>query len=261
MPSPFPGMDPWIERPARWPDFHMAMLVFMRSALAASLPDRYDAELDTYVWLEDADEETHRAGAPDLFVAAAGSGEASEAVATMAAPRTARLPARRRRTGARYMRIVDHESRRVVTVLELLSPANKGPDREAYLDKRRDLIDARTNLVEIDLLRAGHRPVPRSASDYRVLVSRACDHPRVGLWDFSVRDPLPVVPIPLDPSEAPVDLALRPCFDRVYDEGRYQRKARYAEPPEPRLDAEDAAWAAALLARRTAPGADAPGSP
>ena len=33
MPSPFPGMDPYIERPEIWPDFHLHMVVSISRAL------------------------------------------------------------------------------------------------------------------------------------------------------------------------------------------------------------------------------------
>jgi hypothetical protein len=254
MPSPFPGMDPYLEEPSLGPDFHMTMLVAMRAALNPRLPPRYAAQLDRYVWLEDSTEDQTRGGAPDLYVAELETVPDSTSVATLAAPATVVLPAVLR-LGTRYMRIVDRVNRRVVTVIELLSPANKGSDREAYLAKRRELIATRTNLVEIDLLRSGQRPMPESASDYRVLVSRPSDFPNAGAWEFSVRDPLPTITIPLDPDVATVPLDLKPCFDRTYDEARYPTQVDYTAPPRPWLRDADAAWAAALLSSRTEQGA------
>jgi len=253
-------MDPWVEEPSGWPDFHTTFLVFLRGVLSPCLPERYAAYLDQYVWLEDSEEATERGGKPDIFVSDRGGEGGAPAVATITAPMTQALPARLRR-GARFMRIIDRDSRRVVTILELLSPANKSTDQEAYLTKRRGVIATRTNLVEIDLLRSGHRPVPRSASDYRILVSRADAFPRADVWGFSVRDRIPLIPVPLDSEVPAVPLDLKPCLDRAYDEGNFARDVDYAAPPTPRLDAADAAWAAALLARRITPGADAPGSP
>ncbi len=260
MPSPFPGMDPWLEEPSGWPDFHSTFLVFLRGALSPGLPERYAAYLDQYVWLEDAEEESERGGKPDLFVSERGGDGTALSAAAIVAPATQNLPARLRR-GARYLRIVDRGSRRVATIIELLSPSNKGADREAYEAKRRDVIATRTNLVEIDLLRSGHRPPPRSTTPYRILISRASDFPRADVWGFGVRDPIPVIPVPLDPGVPPAPLDLKPSLDRAYDEGNFGRDIEYTRPPTPALSPADADWAAALLARRPPPGASAPGSP
>lgn len=39
MASPFPGMDPYLEDPAFWPDFHHRFLENWCDALADLLPD------------------------------------------------------------------------------------------------------------------------------------------------------------------------------------------------------------------------------
>ena len=65
----------------------------------------------------------------------------------------------------------------VVTVIEVLSPANKRPGRgrEAYLQKRDLVLGSYTHLVESDLLRSG-AAMPMAgagaASNYRIVVSR-----------------------------------------------------------------------------------------
>jgi hypothetical protein len=153
----------------------------------------------------------------------------------------------------RYLRVVDSLERRIVTVLELLSPSNKTANEsgEAYRYKRSEYIGSGVNLVEIDLLRSGFRPPlgdpAPPVSDYYVLVSRASERPRVGIWPISVRDPLPQVPLPLDPGEPEVMLDLRAALDRVYDEGRYGQQLVYAQPPTPPLREPDATWARELL--------------
>ena len=110
------------------------------------------------------------------------------------------------------MEIRDRQSRQLVTAVELLSPTNKrpGPDREQYLRKRRQYVQARVHLVEIDLLRNGPRlpleDLPEC--DYYVLVGRSGEYPRVAVWPLRLRDSLPTIPIPLHPPDGDVDARL-----------------------------------------------------
>lgn len=259
MPSPFPGMDPYIEAAHVWADFHISMIVAMRDALNAILPPRYAASADVQVWTIDPDKETSvLLGKPDAPIAeeAAGGGVATQ-VRHARAPATLRLPTRRRRT-RRFLRIHEARSSRVVTAIELLSPSNKtpGPDRDAYLAKRDEYLATGTNLVEIDLLRGGVRPpLGDSPPDtpYYVMVCPAWEFPEVGLWPFSLRNPLPEIPVPLAADEPDVPLLLRGCVDRCYDGGRYALKLKYTEPPDPPLAEPDATWAKELLSHRTQP--------
>src|SRR5947208_5462061 len=95
--------------------------------------------------------------------------------AILEAPARVRLPAVDRERLS-FIEIRDRDGWQLVTVIELLSPANKyaGPDREQYLAKRAELLVSTVHLVEIDLLRGGRRmpmeDVPEC--DYCVLVSR-----------------------------------------------------------------------------------------
>ena len=45
MPSPFPGMDPYLEAPDTWPDFHDAFAAEIRRELNRVLPQPYYARL------------------------------------------------------------------------------------------------------------------------------------------------------------------------------------------------------------------------
>jgi hypothetical protein len=261
MPSPFPGMDPYLEEPSLWPEFHGALLYCFRAALNAILPPRYAANVDRHVWLHEPDAETRtRIGKPDAYLSEQpgthGEGAGGTATATLPAPAVVTLPVVRRE-GQRYLRVLDRVNRRVVTVVELLSPSNKdpGPDRDQYLGKRNEYLADGLNLVEIDLLRTGRRPslgepLP-PPGDYLVFVSRAADFPKAGIWTFTIRDLLPEVPVPLYPEDGFASLALKPCMDRVYDDARYLLD--YTRDPTPPLREPDATWARELLAARAAP--------
>ncbi|HUG93314.1 MAG TPA: DUF4058 family protein, partial [Planctomycetaceae bacterium] len=101
---------------------------------------------------------------------------------------------------------------------------------------------------EIDLLRGGERlPLDDLADcDYCVAVSRAEDRPRVGIWPIRLRDPLPVIPVPLRAPDADAWLDLTQILDGVYDEARYERYI-YSGKPQPRLHPDDEAWARSCL--------------
>ena len=255
MPSPFPGMDPYIESSGRWGDFHTSMLVAMRAALNERLPKGYAAEVGLYVWFEEPDERQRRKRvAPDVYVTEEGRREKKLGSAALATPpKRSRFPTVKRKR-QKYLRVVDLHSNQVVTAIELLSPSNKeaGGDREAYLTKRNDCLAAGVNLVEIDLLRGGLRlPLgepPSEVEDYYILVCRAWEYPQFDLWPVGLRDRLPAIPIPLTGDVADVELPLRSCVDQAYDGGNYLSRLPYGRPVSPRLRKRDAAWVRELLA-------------
>lgn len=248
-------MDPYVESPAFWGDCHGSLIAAMRAELNVRLPASYAASIDMYNWIHEPDAETRKIlGKADVLMSETRSGETSKTAGQVAAaPATILLPVVRK-ASSKYIKITDISGQRVVTVIELLSPANKtpGPDRDAYLAKRNEYLASSINLVEIDLLRSGLRmPLgnpPPARSDYCMMVSRAWELPQASYWGLSVRDPLPDLPVPLDAGQAEVQLSLKNCFDRAYDEGRYSQKLTYSVPPTPPLLEADAAWAHALLA-------------
>src|SRR5687768_15823554 len=173
MPSPFPGMDPFIEG-QKWHSFHGKFIHTLGDVLVSRLAPRYAVDVEEYVFLTredgDAAESGTRAG-PDVSVAvkeldddepADRRSGAAPATATVASPAirpyvlTIPMPQRRVQ---RYLVIRTADDERVVTAIELLSPKNKqtGTGRREYLLKRRNILNADANLVELDLLRGGRR--------------------------------------------------------------------------------------------------------
>lgn len=257
MPSPFPGMDPYLENPALWPDFHAGMIVAMRAELNRKLPPGYAARIDRHVWIHEPDANERRLlGKPDVYIAQP-SREQKEfsATAIKTAPQTITLPFVRR-LGNRYLEILDLQRHRVLTVIELLSPSNKekGEDRNDYLSKRNEYLATGTNLVEMDFLRAGTRmPMgePQLASShYLILVCEAVGFPESGAWPFSIREPFPEIPVPLGPGEPAVLFAVKSCFDRAYEEARYSLEIDYQAPPYYPLTEADLGWVRELLSRK-----------
>ncbi len=236
MPSPFPGMDPYLESWI-WADFHGSLITILRAQLNAKLPRRYLANTELFVWREEPPPEPMRRvfAGPDVSVA--DQRPTAAAVAVAQAPITTTLPGVERKQ--RYLRIVDKVERRIVTVVEILSPANKtvGVKGDAYHYKREEYLATGVNLVEIDLLRSGVRPPlgdpAPPVGDYYVLVSRAAEQPLLRIWPISVRERLPLIPVPLDPGEPEPLLDVRASMDRVYEDARYAEQLDYTKPPTP----------------------------
>lgn len=198
---------------------------------------------------------------PDLAVGRAGPTAAAEAAASYRAG----LPAPGldgaqvvfvpvpREIHERYLEIRRAVTDEVVTVVEVLSPGNKRPGeaRSAYEAKRSRILMSPTHLVEVDLLRSG-LPMPMApepqAAHYRILVSRAHERPKAFLYTFSVRQPIPEFPLPLDRGEPEPVVRLGPLFSALYDRASFDLRVDYSRPPIPPLDEDDARWAAGRVA-------------
>jgi hypothetical protein len=256
MPSPFPGMNPYLEQEGIWPQFHGRFIFAVADALTAQLDPRYLVMPEEQLFIHEAPAEQRRLiGRADAAISPAGPvgpGEPAgrSASATIAAPLETTLPDADV-VRQFFLEIRDHSGGDVIAVVELLSPSNKrvGPDRDAYLRKRLRLLRSRTHLVEIDLLRGGPR-MPSDGlppCDYTVMVSRAERRPRAETWALTLRERLPVIPVPLRPPDADARLDLQECLHRVYDAARYGTYL-YRGEPDPPLSPADQAWAQSLVA-------------
>ena len=263
MKSPFPGMDPYMER--RWSGVHKSLIVYAATEINRHLVEAGDdliAEIEERLVVATPDAEP-RDIYPDVYARELPAAERAlkpvaggGAAVAMAEPLI--VPAEPSPPPQLYVRITEVGGGRAVTVIEFLSPTNKfaGPDRDQYLQKRRDVIAAGVNFVEIDLTRAGPRTPPLEVArapgvaeaTYLAFARRGFGGGVFEVYPISLREPLPTIRVPLRPSDADVPLALQSLIDRVYAEGLHGRTTRYAEPLRPRLPAEDAEWAARLLA-------------
>jgi hypothetical protein len=133
-----------------------------------------------------------------------------------------------------------------VTIIELLSPTNKsGQGHTDYLYKRVSLITRTIHLLELDLLIAGRRlPMGRPLRGiYHALVSRAEERPIAEVFSWSIRDPLPTIPVPLMAPDPDISLDLAAVFGAVYRRGQYERSIDYQAPLELPLAPKDRGWA------------------
>jgi len=273
MPSPFPGMDPYLEAPDIWPDFHNALAAEIRGELNHALPGPYYARLEMRpeVGIVE-DEDGSRPITPDVVVlrhprpAPAGGG-----VAVLDRPRREiaqgiELTLHGEAIRHNFIEIRDAKhGHKLITLIEILSPSNKrrGPDREAYRKKQGEVLDSDSNLIELDFLRAGDRVLPNAeivaflsqfnpSPDYLVLVSRAWRRVDAGMgyevFPRGLHEWLPCIPVPLREGEPEVPLDLQFVANRAYEGGPYARGAvDYTRPPEPPLTGPDVGWAEALI--------------
>lgn len=247
-------MNPYLEQPGVWHDFHQAYITAIRNALTPQIRPEYIAKIEDHIYIHELSADERRfLGRSDVSVV-----HSKSSTATATASRSIVAPAFGQITPdvdilhESYIEIRDRESSEVITVIELLSPTNKAPgsDREQYLGKRKAILASNTHLVEIDLLRGGARmPVgDLPPCDYVVMVSRSYDRPRVELWPLSLRDQLPVIPVPLRLSRDDATIDLGRLSQEQFDAAGYEDYV-YRTAPQPPLAAADAAWAEALLGK------------
>ena len=251
MQSPFSGMDPYLEDPGGWTGVHDGLIARLRTELNRRLGPAFVADAGTSVYVVAADEQ--RWVCPEIYVietqreeqASGGLRLAAPVQVLLNVPDTVRQP---------HILIRDRETRRVVTIIEVLSPINKAPPtirvRQDFLTKRHDTMISATNWVEIDLLRAGDRPAEaRGMGAFYVLVKRVGE-PKAGIWPIGLREQLPRIGIPVRADVDDVEVALQPVLDQVYGEGRYADLIDYSQPPPPPvLSRDDAQWVAEQVER------------
>lgn len=246
MPSPFPGMNPYLEQEDVWHDFQERFIPAAAELLTPQLVPKYIVKIDQHAYIHELPANERRLlGRPDVAIADRGAAPASTpARSAMQAPVYGQLPLAIDVERQGYIEIQDRSTRQIITVIELLSPSNKAADREQYLGKRDQVLRSPTHLVELDLLRGGARlPVEGlPACDYYAMVSRSNERPRVGLWPMRLADPLPLIPIPLRAGDDDAKLDLQHLLHRVFDASGYQYYI-YGRSPEPPLGAQDVEWA------------------
>jgi hypothetical protein len=245
-------MDPWLEDPIIWPGVHSRLVIYIADRLQALLGKRYVAAVEERVYISTLD----HAVIPNVSLRKGGDQAANHAATALLEPDDAVVvEIVEDEAHEPFVQILDlRTQRQVVTVIEVVSSSNKGnrEGRDLYLEKQHEVLRSSANLVEIDLLRAGPYVlgVPQGEVqqlghyDYLVAVSRARDrHKRWFLYPRLVRDRLPRVAIPLQPTDEDVTLDLQPLIDQVYDTGIYAERLDYSKPCIPRLRPDDETWA------------------
>ncbi len=268
MSSPFPGMDPFLEAHYEWPSVHNNLIAYLAEELNRDLPSGYVARTDARLYVEDPGRDI----VPDIALlrrprpaALPRPGGGVALLERDSEPETFTVPTLEISESFINIRTLA-KPRRIVTVIEILSPANKsgGTGRDSYLKKQREVLESDANLLEVDLLRRGQHTVaaPRAGVlqfgtwDYLACLNRAAARETYEFWRIGLRQRLPRLRVPLSEGEPDASLDLQAALDRVYDSGRFLEETDYVAPPAVPLDGEDAAWADALLRERGLRGTD-----
>ena len=256
MPCPFPGMDPYIERPEIWPDFHDSLVSRIRAVLQPLLSPRYAAITQDRLFVVEAD----RSIRPDVSVVEMhpNASKSTSQTAVIEADIPAIFELWRDEIRQSYIEIVETAAEnRVVTAIEVLSPVNKlpGAGRNSYMQKRDEFWASGTNLVEVDLLRQGESTVRVSPEKleqqlppwhYLIAVSRFWP-PRQEVYAAQLQRRLPKIKIPLAGNDPDVTLELQHAFTLCWDESAYPGLLRYAGPPPGTMSPTDVAWCHEIL--------------
>ena len=111
MPSPFPGMDPYLESPDWFPDLHDGLIFCLKESLQNLLPESYYAQSSQRIWME----YSRRYVEPDVEVV------------------SARKKSKKRGRGG--VAVTAHQTAEPVVVM--VESVEHGPFEESYLEIRR----------------------------------------------------------------------------------------------------------------------------
>jgi uncharacterized protein DUF4058 len=266
MNSPFPGMDPFLE--LHWGDVHARLITYLCDAVQLTLPGDLRARIEERVYVE-SDLGQSRLVIPDVrvletsrpHVDAGDFGGGGTAVAELLKvdeaenePYIFELHGLEITEG--FIEIRERGGGRVVTVIEVLSRANKypGSGQQEYRRKQEEVLQSDASLVEIDLVRGGHRvmSIPKSLIperhrlDYLACISPGWNRSQRLLYAMPLQKRLPAIRIPLREHDAPARIDVQPLIDRAYQLGGYD-DINYSEELDPPLTVEEAAWAKSLV--------------
>ncbi|MGH7171965.1 MAG: DUF4058 family protein [Gemmataceae bacterium] len=216
MPSPFPGMDPYLEDDAVWPVFHHQLVMCLYQILLPGLVDRYRARVN----------QRHYVTEQALFTSVV-----------------------REEHHEDYIEIRQRSDGRLITLVDMVSPTNKlnTDGRSAYLAKRCESKSAKVNLVELDLVLQGQPTLEYSRDglpdwDYAVTVTRSTQPERYEIYTSTLQKRLPRFRLPLAADDRDTVLDLHTAFTRCYDQGGFAAKIDYTKDPSTPLIDEDRKW-------------------
>jgi hypothetical protein len=221
MPSPFPGMDPYLEASDLWAVFQHHLVTCLYQTLLPGLVDRYRARVGQRVYCTEQ----------PLFTSVV-----------------------REEHHEDFIEIRQRSDGRLITLLDFVSPTNKTTEagKQAYLEKRREGRGQGANLVEVDLVLQGQPMLEYSREglpdwDYAVTVTRATQPDRFEIYTAVLQKRLPRFSMPLASDERNTMVDLQTILTRTYEQAGFGAKVDYRRNPEIHLDDEDLSWVNEVL--------------
>lgn len=250
MKSPFPGMDPWFEGHV-WPDVHHGLAFIFKELLVSQVVPKYFVRVETYTVEDTTPEEEVGIMYPDVEMLKKRSEPSYKPTRQTDGGLAMVIPGPVIEVNIPVVEIRDRDNQQLnhchrnsIAREQAREGAGQIPGKTA--DAPRDGV----HLLEVDLLRRGKRPLsypalPRSAH-YLVMLSRG-DKYRTEVWAMTVREPLPIVPVPLKAPDPDVRLDIGAAFNEVYDRSRYELSVQYSAVPPPTFSEQDMQWLQSIL--------------
>ena len=251
MTSPFPGMDPYLEGHYFY-DFYSTLFFEFKRLLARPLMPDYIIEIANDYYLENENNIELKNINTNLEFIKNNYDEKKEPQPNKSSQpvfKANNLTEEELEIYGRRIRKIQIRKRKdekLITEIHILTPLSKdSPNRNVYLNKIKKLQENNVHILEIDLLRHGQRTIDHiivKCSHYLVKLIRANERTPV-LWAFSVKQRLPVVPVPLVFPHADAVLDIGKAMDRAYEMSQYQYALKYGgEPPGVGFSEEDGEW-------------------
>jgi Protein of unknown function (DUF4058) len=119
MPSPFPGMDPYLESPKFWSELQNRLMVAIADDLAPKLRPRYRVAIEQRVYLSNTNEDGLLVGIPDVTVSDRGNpgGSVATVVSASSKPIAISLPLPEEIRES-YLEVREVSSGQVITAIE-----------------------------------------------------------------------------------------------------------------------------------------------
>jgi hypothetical protein len=221
MPSPFPGMDPFLEDAKLWPIFHHHFVASLFQILLPNLIDRYRARVGQRCYATEM----------PLFTSVI-----------------------REEYSEEFIEVRQRSDNRLVTLVDIVSPTNKlkMEGRAAYLERRRDARMQGASIVEIDLVLQGSPMLDYSRDglpdwDYAMTVTRCAQPERYEIYTSTLQKRLPRFKLPLAADDRDTVVDLQAAFLRCYDQSGLASQIDYQKMPAGVTQEEDRRWLHELL--------------
>jgi uncharacterized protein DUF4058 len=215
MSSPFPGMDPYLEAPPLWPEFHHNLVVCWMEVLLPSIGDRYRLRIGSREYVNQQ----------VLLVSVIKEQHKEE-----------------------YLEVRQRGTDKLITLVDLISPANRATavGRQAYLAGRAEARQAGAHVVEHDLVLQGQTCLdiaPDSVPDYdyAITVGRARQPDRFEMYTTTVQKKLPRIRLPLASDDRDLVVDVQAIFTRCYDRF-FTGRINYKKDPPILLRDSDHKW-------------------